>query len=317
MNSAGFSFGNIEVQGTLVAAPMDGISDSSFRRLLCRHGASLCYSEFINAIDVVNNSILYERKAALVRDEERPIGFQIYDNDPARIEAAARKLVAYKPDFMDINIGCSVARVAGRGAGAGLLLEPDKIVEIFDRLSDALPVPLTAKIRLGWDEQSYNYLSISRLIEQHGGAMIAVHGRTRQQGFGGHANWDAIRAIKEEVAIPVIGNGDVTCVDDIRRMQQLTHCDGIMIGRAAISNPWLFELRDREDVSDREVYALIQEQLDLMLEDYEEQVALLLFRKFANQYLSPLQLNREQKIALFSNKDAMSLLNAIAQLLKL
>lgn len=317
MNCSGFTFGNIKVQGALVAAPMDGISDSSFRRLLRRHGASLCYSEFINAIDVVNNSILFERKAALVREEERPIGFQIYDNDPARIEAAARKLVAYQPDFMDINIGCSVARVAGRGAGAGLLLEPDKIVEIFDRLSDALPVPLTAKIRLGWDDQSYNYLSISRLIEEHGGAMIAVHGRTRQQGFGGRANWDAIRAIKEELSIPVIGNGDVTCVDDIQRMQQLTHCDGVMIGRAAISNPWLFEFRDRQDVSDREVYALIEEQLDLMLEDYEEQVALLLFRKFANQYLAPLQLDRRQKIALFSNKESKRLLKAIAQLLNM
>ncbi|HAF62414.1 MAG TPA: tRNA dihydrouridine synthase DusB [Anaerolineaceae bacterium] len=317
MDFSGFSFGNITVDGALVAAPMDGITDSAFRRLLRRHGASLCYSEFINAQDVIHDSILYERKANLVRAEERPIGFQIYDNDPAAIEAAAKKLLRFQPDFIDINIGCSVARVAGRGAGAGLLLEPTKITEIFDRLSDTLPVPLTAKIRLGWDERSYNYLSISKLIEEHGGALIAVHGRTRKQGFQGSANWDAIRAIKEEVHIPVIGNGDVITVEDIHRMREVTRCDGVMIGRAAIANPWLFELRGREEISNQEVFALIQEHLALMLEDYEEGVALTLFRKFLNQYLLPFHLDRGAKIVLFDQVNVAALLDAVNNLLQL
>lgn len=312
-----FQFGNIEVNSVLVAAPMDGISDSAFRCILRRQGAALCYTEFINAQDVLNHSILFRRKLAAVREEEHPIGFQVYDADPNAVVAAAQKLTRFKPDFIDINIGCSVARVANRGAGAGLLLEPEKIAEIFDRLTNALSIPITAKIRLGWDESHSNYLEISHLIETHGGAMIAVHGRTRQQGFQGKANWDAIREIKKEISIPVIGNGDVKRVDDIHAMLAETRCDGIMIGRAAIANPWLFSMRDRHEIANAEVYALIQEQLAMMIADYEEEPALLLFRKFINHYLTPLHLDRSQKTALFDHRTAKSLLRAIEELLDL
>ena len=312
-----FKVGDIPIQGDLVAAPMDGISDSAFRSLLRRHGASLCYTEFINAQDVLHDSILYERKAMLVREEEHPIGFQLYDNEPDNIVAASLKLLRYEPDFIDINIGCSVSRVSGRGAGAGLLLEPHKIIEIFDRLSNTLKIPVTAKIRLGWDEHNYNFLEIASLIEKHGGAMIAVHGRTRQQGFQGQANWDAIRQIKEELNIPVIGNGDVTCVEDIQHMKAITNCDAVMIGRAAIANPWLFERRDRDEVSAQEVFELIQEQLALMLLDYEEEITLILFRKYLNQYLTPLALTREAKVQLFNITSAQALLKELQLLLGL
>lgn len=313
--SNSFRFGNIQVAGDLVAAPMDGISDSAFRRILRRQGAALCYTEFINAQDVLHNSILFQRKVSTVREEEHPIGFQIYDADPDAIVEAAKNLTHYQPDFIDINIGCSVARVANRGAGAGLLLEPQKIAEIFDRLTDILTLPITAKIRLGWDESSTNYLEISHLIENHGGAMIAVHGRTRQQGFQGSANWDAIREIKNEVSIPVIGNGDVKSVADIHAMRAETGCDAIMIGRAAITNPWLFAMRDRDNISNTEVFTLIQEQMSMMIADDGEETALLLFRKFINHYLMPLHLDRKQKIALFNHRTAQSLLRAIENLM--
>lgn len=296
---------------------MDGISDSAFRRILRKQGAALCYTEFINAQDVLNDSILFQRKVATIREEEHPIGLQVYDADPDAVVAAAQKLTPFKPDFIDINIGCSVARVANRGAGAGLLLEPDKIAEIFDRLTDTLSIPITAKIRLGWDESHSNYLEISHLIEAHGGAMIAVHGRTRQQGFQGKANWDAIREIKKDISIPVIGNGDVKCVDDIHAMFSETKCDAIMIGRAAIANPWLFAMRDRHEIPNAEVYALIREQLAMMVSDYEEETALLLFRKFVNHYLIPLHLNRAQKTVLFDHRTSQSLLKAIEKLLDL
>jgi tRNA-dihydrouridine synthase B len=312
-----FRFGNIEVNGTLVAAPMDGISDSAFRRILRKQGAALCYTEFINAQDVLNDSILFQRKVASIREEEHPIGFQVYDADPDAVVTAVQKLTRFQPDFIDINIGCSVARVANRGAGAGLLLEPDKIAEIFDRLTDTLSIPITAKIRLGWDESHSNYLEISHLIEAHGGAMIAVHGRTRQQGFQGKANWGAIREIKKDISIPVIGNGDVKCVNDIHAMFSETKCDAIMIGRAAIANPWLFAMRDRHEISNAEVYALIREQLAMMVSDYEEETALLLFRKFVNHYLIPLHLNRAQKTVLFDHRTSQSLLKAIEKLLEL
>jgi nifR3 family TIM-barrel protein len=312
-----FYIGSIPIDGDLVIAPMDGITDSALRRLLCRHGASLCYTEFINARDVMHDSILFERKVALVREEEHPIGFQIYDNDPVNILQAAKKLIQYHPDFFDINIGCSVSSVANRGAGAGLLLEPEKIMEIFERMTETFSIPITAKIRLGWDEQTHNYLQIAHLIQEHGGAMVAVHARTKQQGFEGNANWGAIREIKDYLRIPVIGNGNVTCVADIHRMKELTNCDAVMIGRAALSNPWLFTLRDREEISHSEVFDFIQEHLSLMLEDYPQDVAMLLFRKYLNQYLKPLSLHREQKIYLFSLAQPHSLLEAVQTLLHL
>ncbi len=316
-NETQFLIGAIPIGPGLVVAPMDGITDSAFRCMLTRHGAALCYTEFINARDVLHNSIFFERKTAQVREEEHPIGFQIYDNDPLNILQAAQKLIPFQPDFFDINIGCSVARVANRGAGAGLLLDPNKIAEIFDRMTDAFSIPITAKIRLGWDDHSQNYLQIAHLIEEHGGAMIAVHARTKAQGFEGKANWSAIREIKDSLRIPVIGNGNVTCVSEIYQMKELTHCDAVMVGRAAMPNPWLFTLRDREDISNSEVFAFIQEHFSLMLEDYPQDAAMILFRKYLNQYLKPLALDREQKIQLFSHAQPLPLIEAVKTLLHL
>ncbi|MGV8024966.1 MAG: tRNA dihydrouridine synthase [Anaerolineaceae bacterium] len=312
-----FSIGTIPIGPGLVVAPMDGITDSAFRCMLRRQGAALCYTEFINARDVLNDSVFFTRKTAQVREEEHPIGFQIYDNDPLNILQAAKKLIPFQPDFFDINIGCSVARVANRGAGAGLLLDPDKIAEIFDRMTNAFSIPITAKIRLGWDDRSQNYLQIAHLIEEHGGAMLAVHARTKAQGFEGKANWPAIREIKESLCIPVIGNGNVTHVAEIHKMKDLTHCDAVMVGRAAMPNPWLFTLRDREEISNAEVFNFIQDHFDLMLEDYPQDAAMILFRKYLNQYLKPLALNREQKIQLFSHTQPLPLLEAIQTLLQL
>lgn len=308
-----FKIGKIPIRGDLVAAPMDGITDSAFRTILKRLGAALCYTEFINAQDVLNHSILARRKMERMRAEERPIGFQIYDNDPLNIQRASQDILPYHPDFIDVNLGCSVARVAGRGAGAGLLLAPDKIVEIFDRLTDNITIPITAKIRLGWDDENLNYLEIAQIIQEHGGQMIAVHGRTRQQGFNGKADWQAIKAIKQAVSIPVIGNGDVVNVDDINRMRTEVGCDAVMIGRASMSNPWLFQERDRVNVSNEEVFELIKEHLQLSLEDYDLHVALVLFRKFIHHYLQPLSLTREQNINLYQHQDPEGLLRAIRE----
>jgi nifR3 family TIM-barrel protein len=312
-----FLIGNIPIHPGLVIAPMDGITDSAFRCMLRRKGAALCYTEFINARDVLHDSIFFTRKTALVREEEHPIGFQIYDNEPLNIVQAAEKLLPHEPDFFDINIGCSVTRVANRGAGAGLLLEPAKIAEIFDRMTDAFSIPITAKIRLGWDENSQNYIEVAQLIQEHGGAMLAVHARTKAQGFNGRVNWAAIREIKDAVQIPVIGNGDVTCVADIHRIKEMTTCDAVMIGRAALTNPWLFSMRDRDEISSEEVFNFTRDQLNLMLDDYPQDVALKLFRKYINGYLEPFQLDRKEKIALFSHNDPLTLLDAIRSILSL
>jgi tRNA-dihydrouridine synthase len=176
-----------------------------------------------------------------------------------------------------------------------LLRTPVKAARIFRNLCRELEVPLSAKIRLGWDDESRNYCLIARIIEENGGALIAVHGRTKEQGYGGQADWDAIGEIKQAVSIPVIGNGDVRTVTDIERLKTHTDCDGIMIGRAAVGNPWIFARRDREQVPPGEVQEMVSRHLARMLDFYGEERGLILFRKHAKRYLSIYPLSSEQR----------------------
>ncbi|MGD9091253.1 MAG: tRNA-dihydrouridine synthase [Anaerolineales bacterium] len=273
---------------------MDGFSDLPFRTICRELGSAMSYSEFINAIDIVQESPRIEPKVAYLA-EERPVVFQIFDNDPDRILEAARRLQERAPDIIDINMGCSVRRVSGRGAGAGLLLEPRKIALIFDELTSELEVPISGKIRLGWDDDSLHYLLIARIIEQHGGALVAVHGRTRSQGYGGLADWDAIAEIKRAVSIPVIGNGDVHTVADIKCLKEHTACDGVMIGRGAIGNPWIFSRLDRQQVQPEQLRRVMLDHLSRMLSFYDGDYGLVLFRKHLTRYLSQEPLSRQQR----------------------
>jgi tRNA-dihydrouridine synthase B len=165
------------------------------------------------------------------------------------------------------------------------LRDPVKIGHIMDTLHQSLEVPLTAKIRLGWDKHTRNYLDVAKSIQEHGGALVAVHARTRDQGYGGEADWEAIAEIKRTLTIPVIGNGDVRSVDDIERMRKLTQCDAVMIGRAAIGNPWIFQQRPKDMVSRSEHARVIYLHLDRMIEAYGEERGLILFRKHLTRYL--------------------------------
>ena len=179
-----FRVGTIPVYGDLILSPMDGYSDLPFRSLARRLGSAMSYTEFINAIDVVYGHPHLERKLAYL-ESERPVVYQVFDDDPERLVKAALKLRPRNPDIIDINMGCSARCVSGRGAGAGLLRTPEKIALIFSRLSKELDIPVTGKIRLGWDDASLNYLDIARIIEDNGGKLIAVHGRTKMQGYTG------------------------------------------------------------------------------------------------------------------------------------
>ncbi len=193
-NSA-FNIGNIKINNELIMAPMDGYTDLPFRKIAKEMGAGIIYSEFINGLDVINKHPYLEQKIQFT-DEERPFAYQIFDDFPERILETALILEKKQPDFIDINLGCSAKNVANRGAGAGLLLHPEKIKQIFSLLLKNLSVPVTAKIRLGWDDHSLNYLDISRIIQDFGASMIAVHGRTKIQAYSGEANWNAIAEIK-------------------------------------------------------------------------------------------------------------------------
>jgi nifR3 family TIM-barrel protein len=177
-----------------------------------------------------------------------------------------------------------VPNVSGRGAGAGLLRDPAKIGRIFNRLSHCLSVPVTGKIRLGWDSQSRNYVEVAKILEDNGASLIAVHGRTKEMKYGGHADWDAIAEVKRAVKIPVIGNGDVKLAEDIDRMKAHTGCDGVMIARATIGNPWIFQRRNRDQVTLHEMVQLQKRHLQLMV-DYYGDYGLVLFRKHAVRYI--------------------------------
>ena len=264
----------------------------------------MSYTEFINALDILQGHPYVWRKYQFL-PEERPVVFQIFDNDPQRLLEVALRLQEQQPDIIDINLGCSVTTVAGRGAGAGLLRTPPKIAHIFQLLSQHLEVPVTAKIRLGWDDATQNHPLVARIIEENGGALIAVHARTKTQGYKGQANWDAIAEVKSAVSIPVLGNGDVHSVADIDRLKAHTKCDGVMIGRAAIGNPWIFSRFDRQQVTVQQVRQTMLLHLERMLAFYPDERGLILFRKHASRYISRFLLPNEvrQRLLTASSKE--------------
>ncbi len=284
-----FHVGQIPVYGDKILSPMDGYSDLPFRATCRELGSAMSYTEFINALDILQGHPYVAQKMAFL-PEERPVVFQIFDNDPQRLLEVALRVQDKEPDIIDINLGCSAKSVSSRGAGAGLLRTPLKVARIFRRLSGALDIPLTGKIRLGWDDDSRNYGLIARIIAENGGQMIAVHGRTKAQGYRGEADWDAIAEIRAAVEIPVIGNGDVRTPGDIERMKTHTGCPAVMIARGAIGNPWIFAGLDRAEVTQSQVQSTMLRHLDRMLTFYGHERGLVLFRKHASRYLSPYRL---------------------------
>jgi len=281
--------GGIAVYGDAILSPMDGYSDLPFRSICRELGSAMSYTEVINAMDIVyGNPHIHEKLEYL--PFERPIAFQIFDNDPDRMVQAALKLMERQPDILDVNLGCSSRGVSGRGAGAGLLKTPAKIAEIFRRLTAVLPVPVTAKMRLGWDETSRNYLDVARLLEDHGAAAIVVHGRTRRQGYTGQADWDAIAEVRQAVRVPVLANGDVRSPADIDRLKTHTGCPAVLIGRGAIGNPWIFSRMERDAVPPDQVHGVMRRHLGRMLAFYGPQHGLIWFRKHAERYLRTYQL---------------------------
>ena len=296
-----FRIGPIPVGGPLILAPMDGVTDLPFRVLIRRLGSAMSYTEFVNAKDVIYwHAHLDERLKFL--EEERPVAIQIYDDNPDRLVKAALILEKLRPDIIDVNMGCPAKTVSNRGAGAGLLKQPKKVAEIIQRLVASLSVPVTAKIRLGWDDQSRNYMEIAHIVEDCGASLLAVHGRTRMQNYTGLADWDAIAEIKQALHIPVIGNGDVASVADIQRIVQHTGCDGVMIGRGALANPWIFSGLDRGQVNPELVYQTMMDHLSTSLEFYGPR-GLILFRKFAKRYLKPYAIDADAMENLMTCED--------------
>lgn len=309
-----FQIGNVRVPGRCLLAPMDGYTDSPFRRVCRGFGASLNTSEFINGIDITYGHP-HLKTLTYFHEDERPFCFQIFDDDPGRLLSSAVKLMELKPDIIDINMGCSAKNVSNRGAGAGLLKHPQKIRQIVTSMVTTLPIPVTAKIRLGWDDQSRNYMEIARLLVDCGISAISVHARTRQQAYSGKADWDAIAAIKALVPVPVIGNGDVLSLSDAARMRNQTGCDAVMIGRAALGNPWIFAGSDRSEAGRAELLRIIKKHLSLMVDLYSERTGSILFRKHLSRYLSGFLPTVESRKIVFSFENPSDLVSYIEFLL--
>ncbi len=310
-----FHIGHIPIHGDAILSPMDGFSDWPFRSLCRELGSAMSYTEFVKAEEILKPPKLIADKLRYEEDE-RPVVIQIYGEDPEVMLAAALRAQELEADIVDINMGCPSKTIANRGAGVGLMRTPLKVARIFKRLSASLEIPLTGKIRLGWDDDCRNYPLIARIVEENGGALIALHGRTKEQGYRGKANWEAIAEVKEAVNIPVIGNGDVKTADDIDRMKKYTGCDAVMIGRAAIGNPWIFHRLDREEVSFEQVREMMLKHLERNLAFYGEEIGLVLFRKHAVRYLTPYRLPKVFRKKLLTSvhpEEFLSLLDDIIE----
>jgi tRNA-dihydrouridine synthase B len=304
-----FQVGNIPVYGDAILAPMDGFSDWPFRSICRSLGSAMSYNEFTRAEYIIN--AIEHIEARFSYDEvERPFVIQLYGDDPDLIIAAALRIQEKRPDIIDINMGCPARTVANRGAGVGLMRTPLKVARIFQKLSKMLDVPVTGKIRLGW-EDNRTYKLIARTVEENGGSLIAIHGRTQEQGYSGEANWDAIAEVKASVKIPVIGNGDVKMVADIGRMKAYTGCDAVMIGRAAIGNPWIFARLDREQVTLEMLRQMIHQHLERNMQFYGQHKGLILFRKHAMRYLALQRLPRAVRTRIIVQNDPGEFLNLL------
>ncbi len=317
-----WKIGNVEIQNQIVLAPMAGICNSAYRTIIKEMGCGYMVAEMVS-----DKALMYENKKTqemlYMTEFERPLGQQIFGSDEESFVIAAKYVYEHMhPDILDINMGCPVPKVAvSAQAGSALLKNPEKVREIVSAVVKAVPIPVTVKIRSGWDKDSINAVEIAKICEEAGASAITVHPRTRSQGYSGVADWDIIRQVKEAVSIPVIGNGDVKSCYDAKRMLEQTHCDAVMIGRGVLGNPWLIKECidylekgiEPRPLSIFEKTAMIRHHLDYLLKTKPYKVAMLEIRSHAAWYLKGLPHGKELKQAIFETKEERELLNLLEE----
>lgn len=313
---------DVEIKNKVVLAPMAGICNNAYRRIIKEMGCGLITCEMVS-----DKAIYYGSKKTIdmlyMSEDERPISQQIFGSDKESFVVAAKYIYEnMHPDIIDINMGCPVPKVAVKSqAGSALLKNPEKVKEIVAAVVDSVPIPVTVKIRSGWDSNSINAVEIAKICEEAGASAITVHGRTRAQGYSGVADWKIIASVKEAVSIPVIGNGDIKSCYDAKRMLEETHCDAIMIGRGVLGNPWLIKECvdylekgiEPTSITKQEKFDMIRKHMNYLLEIKPEKVAILELRSHAAWYLKGIPGMVELKKKLFQASTKEDVLNLLKE----
>lgn len=300
-----FNIGNVEIKNQVVLAPMAGITSTTFRSICKKMGAGLVVGEMVS-----DKALIYDSKKTFdllkMNELERPISQQLFGGDPESMGKAAKIIEDYMhPDIIDINMGCPVPKVAIKNnAGSNLLKDPNRAYEVVKSVVESVSVPVTVKIRSGWDEKNINAVEIAKLCEKAGASAITVHARTRRQGYTGNADWNIIKEVVKSVNIPVIGNGDIKSCYDAKRMLDETGCTAVMIGRGSLGNPWLIKecveyLENEtipEEVSIKEKIDMIKYNIKELMKEKGEFVGALELRTQIMYYLKGLPNTKELKL---------------------
>lgn len=320
-----FKIGDIEIENQVVLAPMAGVCDVAFRTIVKQFGAGLIYAEMVsvNGIDHQNQKSL---KMLEVDETEHPMSMQIFGSDLETFISAAKFINANCDcDIIDINMGCPVPKITKNEAGAKLLRDPEKVYKIVKAVVETVDKPVTVKMRAGWDDENVNAVEVARKIEQAGAKAVAIHARTAKQMYSGQANWEIIRQVKEAVNIPVIGNGDVTDYETAQKMLNETKCDAVMIGRAALGNPWvIYEISQKLAGNQDVQQPTVEEKMEMCYEHYKrlvklkgEQIAIREMRKHTAWYTKGIRgatKLRNQIGQINSHQDLLDLINHIKEL---
>lgn len=261
--------GNVNIDGYVALAPMAGVADKAFRELCMDFGACYCVSEMVSSKGISYNS---EKSAQLMElsDKEHPCAVQIFGNEPDTMARAAQFALKYKPEIIDINMGCPAPKISGNGSGAALMKDPVLCGEIVKAVTDTVDIPVTVKIRKGFDDEHINAVEVAQICELNGACAITVHGRTRAQYYSGVCDLDIIKAVKNSVSVPVIGNGDVCDYQSAYKMYEYTGCDLVMVGRASLGNPWVFSNINACFEKGQAVAPTLEQKLDVMKKHIEK-----------------------------------------------
>ena len=317
-----WKIGNITIKNQIVFAPMAGVSNKSYRTIIKKMGAGLIYSEMISTMGIKYNS-KKTLELLKINEEERPITIQIFGNDIETFVESAKYIEKnIKPDMIDINMGCPVPKIALKNqAGSALLKNPQKIYEIVSSVVKNTITPITVKIRSGWDNEHINAIEVAKMCEKAGAKAICIHARTRSQGYTGKADWNIIKQVKENVNIPVIGNGDIKTIYDAKRMLEETKCDAIMIGRATLGNPWIIKEcveyiehnKIIEKPNNEEKLKMIIKHYNLLKQNTNEKQALLEIRSHALWYIKGMNKSKEIKQKIMETKSETEFITIIKE----